>query len=106
MMRVWTVILLLLSTTQIASAQDLVQDTVPTRWMQRWMPEDLPELKFPGYFNDLDKAKALVFHGRYKAALNQLKKVTQGEANQIAPIKAEALWNLGRDDEALEAAKD
>src|SRR5689334_9987227 len=56
------VLLSLLMSNLLAHAQDLIKDAVPNRWMQLWMPEELPEAPTPGYFNDVDKAKAAVFH--------------------------------------------
>src|SRR5436190_19197700 len=48
-----------------AWAQDLVKDSIPNKWIEQFVPEDLPALSFPSYYNDLDQAKALSFHGRF-----------------------------------------
>ena len=40
-----------------ALAQELIDESVPNEWIQDYLPEKLPELKFPEYYNDLDKAR-------------------------------------------------
>src|SRR5512144_2869199 len=84
-----------------SSAQDLVRDSIPGRWIEPMLPEELPPLEFPSYFTDMEKAKALAFRGRYKAALIQLRNVKDGDPKQIALIKATCLAAKGRDVEAL-----
>src|SRR5205814_6781522 len=78
-----------------AIAQDLVEESVPNEWIQDYLPEKLPELKYPEYYNDLDKAREQVYRGRYKTALMTLRKLEKGDAAQIALIKASALDALG-----------
>jgi len=80
--------------------QDLVQDAIPNKWIKRWMPEELGQLQSPAYFTDLDKAKSLVFHGRYKAGLNLLRNLKSDDP-QVALIQAKAMWKLGRNEEAI-----
>src|ERR1051325_7917287 len=84
---------------QAAVAQDLIDESVPNEWIQDYLPEKLPELKFPEYYNDLDKAREQVYRGRYKTALMTLQKVQKGEPAQIALVKASALNQIGRHDE-------
>src|SRR3954471_1347743 len=84
-----------------AFAQDLIEESVPNEWIQDYLPEKLPELKYPEYYNDLDKAREQVYRGRYKTALMTLRKVEKGDAAQIALIKASALDALGRRDDAI-----
>ena len=84
----------------------LLRHTAPHKWIDPFIPEKLPDLTFPAYFNDLDKAKAEVFHGRYKQALITLagikaEKPQDGVA--IALAQAEALNALGREELALKA---
>ena len=55
-----------------APGSDLVKDSLPQKWIDDLLPEDLPEQKHPGYFNDVDKARAQAFAGRYKQALHTL----------------------------------
>jgi len=40
-------------------------------------------LKYPEYFNDLDKAREQVYRGRYKTALMSLQKIQKGEARRL-----------------------
>lgn len=80
---------------------ELAQQSIPRKWIDEYLPEKLPELKFPAYFGELDKARALAFAGRYKTALIMLTKVTQGDAAEIAQVKATAQAAIGRRDEAL-----
>src|SRR5258707_10563346 len=89
-----------------AFAQDLIEESVANEWMQDFLPEKLPELKFPEYYNDLDKAREQVYRGRYKTALMTLQKMPKGDAGQIALIKASALSALGRRDEAIGTLSD
>src|SRR5687767_14892042 len=89
-----------------AVAQDLVEESVLTEWIADYLPEKLPELKFPEYYNDLDKAREQVYRGRYKTALMTLRKLEKGDAAQIAVVKAAALSALGRRDEAIAALSD
>ncbi|MCY2951235.1 MAG: tetratricopeptide repeat protein [Planctomycetota bacterium] len=84
-----------------ALAQDLLRDTIPNIWLDQYIPEKLPELKYPAYYTDLDKAKAQVFAGRYKTALFTLQSVTKGDVGEIASVKASALAAVGRREEAL-----
>src|SRR4051794_35158466 len=96
----------LLILTPAASAQDLIEESVPNEWMQDYLPEKLPELKFPEYYNDLDKAREQVYRGRYKSALMTLRKVEKAEPAQIALVRASALSAIGRKDEAVAALSD
>src|SRR5882672_10381507 len=89
-----------------AFAQDLVEESVANEWIQDFLPEKLPELKFPEYYNDLDRAREQVYRGRYKTALMTLQKMPKGDAGQIALIKASALTALGRRDEAIATLSD
>src|SRR5689334_22950768 len=63
-----------LAVSSTANAVDFVRDTIPHKWIERFVPEDLPEQKYPSYFNDLDKAKQQSFTGRYKLSLISLGK--------------------------------
>lgn len=85
----------------IARAGELSQQTFPQKWIDEYLPEKLPELKFPAYFEDLDKARALAFAGRYKTALILLPRITKGDAVEIAQIKATCLAAVGRRTEAI-----
>ena len=92
-----------------ARAVDFVRDTVPHKWVERMMPEDLPEQKYPAYFNAFDKAKFQSFTGRYKLSLITLRKHKDPkpeELPQIAMLRADSLAALGRWQEAQEALSD
>src|ERR1051325_9435129 len=94
-----TILTAFFSLCPVAVAQDLIDESVPNEWIQDYLPEKLPELKFPEYYNDLDKAREQVFRGRYKAALMTLHKVQKADAAQVALVKASALNQIGRHDE-------
>src|SRR5205823_1665816 len=38
-----------------AAAQNLSRDTIPGKWIDPLLPEDLPKLDYPAYYNDLDR---------------------------------------------------
>src|ERR1044071_5292519 len=66
-----------------ALAYDFVKDSAPYRWIEPLVPEDLPDLKYPPYFNDLDKARMQLQTGRYRRAL-----VTLAKAKALDPVEA------------------
>src|SRR4051812_37161055 len=84
-----------------AIAQDLVRDSIPGRWIEPMLPEELPPLEVPSYYTDLEKAKAMAFRGRYKGALIQLRSVKDADAKQLALIKAACLAARGHEEDAL-----
>jgi len=88
--------------------QDLVKSSIPTKWMDRFLPEKLPKMDLPDYVkNDpLLKARSEAFAGRYKQALLTLNKVKDAAGDkqvEVALIRWTALAPLGRLDEALNA---
>jgi len=92
-----------------ARGQELVRDSAPMKWIEPLLPEDLAPLTFPDYYNDLDKAQAQCFSGRYKLALISLSKLKDLKGEQRvdgAAIKGEALTALGRFEEAVKALSD
>ncbi len=97
--RPWTFCLLTLLVARSASAgvADL-PDIIPGRWFEPFLPEDLPALTFPEYFNDLDKARMQVRTGRSKQALYTLYRTPPSDDR--AAIEVEALLRLGRADHA------
>src|SRR5579872_6590361 len=89
-----------------AFAGDLVSDSAPMKWIEPYLAEDMPELSYPAYFNDLDKAQAQEMAGRYKLSLITLKVAKDIKPDQqadVALIKGQSLAALGRWDEALDA---
>src|SRR5688572_20300928 len=83
------------------SAHDFVKRSPPRSWYEPLVPEDLPKLEHPKYFEELDKARAQVASGRYKLALATLYAIKGAPEVDVALIKGEALAALGRTDEAL-----
>ncbi len=86
-----------------ARAQDLVRQTAPFKWLDPVLPEDLPELNYPAYANDLDRAKLEAFTGRYKRSLFTLLKVKDADPVEVALVKGTSLSAIGRREEAVEA---
>ena len=93
----------------LALSNDLVSESVPQKWIDALLPEELPELKYPAYFNDFDKARAQAFAGRYKLSLHtlaRLKDVKPDQQGSVALVKSKSLWALGRTGEALSVVSD
>ena len=84
-----------------AHAHDFVKNAPPHRWVEALVPEDLPPLKFPSYFNEVDKARAQADAGRYKLALVTLRKAKRADPVEAALIRAGAQATLGRAGAAL-----
>jgi tetratricopeptide (TPR) repeat protein len=88
---------------------DLVEDSVPMKWIEPLMPENLPDLTYPTYFSNLDKAQAQAFAGRYKLSLITLGNIKNPKPDQLADaalIKGTSLSAQGRWDEALASLSD
>ncbi|MEO6435711.1 MAG: tetratricopeptide repeat protein, partial [Tepidisphaeraceae bacterium] len=79
-----------------------MKESIPRKWVEPLVPEDLPELTYPSYFNDLDKAKLQIQRGRYKLALATLAKATDIDPIEAAMLNATALSVLGRTEQAVE----
>jgi tetratricopeptide (TPR) repeat protein len=69
-------------------------------WADRFVPEETPKIELPSYADDLDRARAEVTAGKYRAALSTLTKVKDVDPVTLALLKAEALANLGDRKEA------
>jgi cellulose synthase operon protein C len=92
-----------------AAGQDFVKDTIPQKWVEPYVPEDLPALDFRAYDDDLSKAEQQVFSGRYKLALFNVRKIKDPGPEllpRIALVKGRALAARGRYQEAIEALQD
>lgn len=85
----------------IASAQEMRKHAAPEKWLNELTPEQLPSLRVPEYFDELDKIRLMAFSGRYKQALLELQKINKGDPAAIAIVKAMALAPLGRREEAV-----
>jgi predicted Zn-dependent protease len=101
-LRNWIVAGALSAAAGAAWSQELTREAFPGRWVEEMAPEKLPDLKHPAHYNDLDKARAEVFRGRYRRALITLEKA-QGKPADIAVVKAQALAATGRRAEAIDA---
>jgi tetratricopeptide (TPR) repeat protein len=88
-----------------ASAQDLLKQTAPLKWLDPVLPEDLPPLDYPSYANELDKARLEAFRGRYKRALLTLTRAESADPVEVALIRADSLSALGRHEEAMGALR-
>src|SRR4051812_27626764 len=84
-----------------ARAYDFVKDSLPNRWIQPLVPEDLPDLKYPAYYNDVDKARAQFMAGRYRRSLVTLANAKDADPPETALIKGGALATLGGTDARL-----
>jgi tetratricopeptide (TPR) repeat protein len=83
------------------SADDMISQTAPLRWVSA---VDAKPLHYPAYFNDLDKAQANLSAGRYHAAYAlalDAKLTKPTDQARRASIAAQALDPLGRSTEAL-----
>ncbi len=104
-----TLLIALTASIGLADPEDFIHQTAPQKWIDALLPESLPDLRYPAYFNDLDKAGAQWFHGGYKLALITLAKANPQTPAQIATaalIKGRSLAALGRETEALAALSD
>jgi Flp pilus assembly protein TadD len=88
-----------------ATAAELGTGSLPRKWLEPYLPEQLPELKFPSYATDLDKARGQALAGRYKLALLTIKNAKLA-GPQAAWVKGYALAATGRRDEALAVLAD
>jgi tetratricopeptide (TPR) repeat protein len=94
---------------RMARAGDLISDTPPMKWIEPLLAEDLPDLAYPAYFDDFDKAQAQVSAGRYKLSLislKQIKSLKPDQAADAAVLKARSLKSLGRWQQALDTLSD
>ena len=82
-------------------AVDMPAKAAPQKWLEPLVPEKMPALKHPEYFESLDKAKAELATGRYKLALATLHAAKDANPVETALVRGAALNALGRTDEAL-----
>jgi tetratricopeptide (TPR) repeat protein len=87
-------------------AGEIERHTIPQKWIEPLLPEDLPALKFPAYYGPLDQARAQAFAGRYKRALFTLRQATKADPAAVALIRGQALAATGQLDAALAALSD
>src|SRR5688572_18348239 len=89
-----------------ANAIDFVKESIPEKWYTRVTPEEGEPLEFPNYYDALDKARGLMSHGRYRAALMALAKLSGTDREAVALIRATCLHATGRHDEATQTLSD
>src|SRR3712207_2838801 len=95
--------------TAAAADHPIERETLPARLLDAVTPEELPELEYRAYFDDLDKAAAQSFAGRYKLSLLTLHKVKDVPAEKrptVALVKSKSLAALGRHAKALKVVSD
>src|SRR5256885_1739564 len=82
--------------------QDLTRRSVPQKWIQPLLPEDLPKMELPNYVSQvaLEKARAESFAGRYKLSLLTLQQAKGANPVEVALVKVASLSPLGRRQEA------
>jgi cellulose synthase operon protein C len=83
-----------------------VEQSIPQRWVRQFQPEELPELTHPAWFDELDKARAEAFRGRYRKALMTLHGAEDADPVEAALVKGQALLALGRHERAMAALSD
>ncbi|MBC8105272.1 MAG: hypothetical protein H7Z14_01685 [Anaerolineae bacterium] len=89
-----------------SASADFKSESLPRKWLNPLLPEDLPALKHPTYFKPLDKARLESFTGRYKRSLMTLWELKDADATEVALIKARSLAVIGRTPEAIEILSD
>jgi tetratricopeptide (TPR) repeat protein len=89
-----------------ARADDMVEESIPNRWITPHLPEKLDKHEYPTYYKDLDKARLETFTGRYKLSLITLASVKDADPLQAALIRANSQAALGKRDDALKTLSD
>lgn len=89
-----------------AQKYDPIKDAVPQRWIADFTPEDLPELTYPKYFDDLDKARMQVQRGRFRQSLFTLAKAGEVDPVEAGLVRATAQWRLGQCESAIATLSD
>jgi hypothetical protein len=75
----------------------VVRDSVPRRWIDAFLPEQMPKLDYPGYATPLDRARMESFAGRYKRSLMTLLTVpADADPIEVALIRARSLAATGQ----------
>ncbi len=87
-----TVLALSAAFASVASAE--MKSTVD-EWVDRFIPEESPKIDLPAYADALDRARAEVTAGKYRAGLSALTKVSDGDPITLAMLRAQCLAGLG-----------
>src|SRR6185436_10288721 len=81
---------------------DFKSESLPRKWLNPLLPEDLPALKYPTYFKPLDHARLESFTGRYKRSLMTLWEIKDADEIEVALIRARSLHAIGKSAQAIE----
>lgn len=101
-MRRFAALVALLPSLVLAHAKSLVRHSPPFAWIDAILPETEPKVEFREYFDELDRAEALLHAGRYRAALYELHGKTPANAPRAAIVRAKAMAATGHAEEAIE----
>jgi len=94
------------SLTTASFGDDFVKESIPHKWINPLVPEELDKLEYPAYYKDLDKARLESFSGRYKLSLITLAKVKDGDPLQVAMIRATSQAAIGQKESAIKTLSD
>lgn len=91
-----------LSVSSVAHAGLTADDFPPLNWVEQALPEKLPELTYPAYADELDRAKIEMQTGRYRRALQTLRLARGIVPEERQLMEAEIFCRIGRYDQAAE----
>src|SRR5262245_57471715 len=74
-----------------ARGVDFKKETIPGKWIEQLVPEDLPGLEYPNYFNALDRARMQMQTGRYRLSLITLANAKDVDVVEAAIVKGSSL---------------
>lgn len=91
-----------------ARAGDYDQRIIPDKWIKPLLPEDNPEPDYADYDknNLLEQARTQAWAGQYRRALVTLESVKRGDSTEIAQVRSECDFELGRYPAAITALSD
>jgi tetratricopeptide (TPR) repeat protein len=102
--RLLSIIVVALSFAAVARGDEVLNRTIPGKWIEPLVPESDPEPFYPDYVRDnpLAMAKAQMNAGQYRRCLATLAGIHGDTVPDIAIVRAKALAGLGRLDKAIE----
>jgi tetratricopeptide (TPR) repeat protein len=102
-LKIATLIISLILSGAALADDAFTRNSVPRKWIDIVLPEELPDLTYPAYFNDLDKAELEAFTGRYKKSLQTLIKLNAADFDpvRIALVRGTSLAATGRREQAI-----
>src|SRR5438477_6980320 len=89
-----------------AAGDDFVRESIPNKWVNPFIPEDLDKLDYPNYYKALDKARLEAFTGRYKLSLITINKARDIDPLQVALVKATSQNAIGQKETAVKTLSD